>query len=419
VRRAMIRRIRSEQDGNVLVIAVTMVTLMLALGAGALSTVDTQTSVSMQDRRHESTFNLAEGVLNAQAFVLGRLGTGVAANGGFPIECTQLSTESLCPTPAQVARSYTAATQSDYDSAMTWSTRVRDNPIDPSNSSVTYYDSSAVAAAPRYDANGDRQLWVSATANVRGRTRQIVALIRVEVIPVTFPSYAILSGGFTTSNNGRKVIVDATDPSSLGVGVRCTDATAPSTASTCLGYDPGKGQLDPAGHYTMGYPDTPAIRDDDLQALIDFAKGAGTFYTSCPSNPNGAVVVIESGACSFNNSTPALAGQKVCCNSAVDPGLLIMKCGSLSFGGNIEFYGLVYVPNKASADGSYCSSGNVVTTEGTSLIRGGVIIDGPGRMYAGSSGANVIFDPLAFQGINAAGTAGVVQNTWREVPDEN
>jgi hypothetical protein len=415
----MIRRLRTEQDGNVLVIAVTMVTLMLGLGATALSTVDTQTNVSMQDRRHESTFNLAEGVLNAQAFVMGRLGTGVASAGGFPFECTEGSTESLCPTPAQIARSYTGATQADYDSAVKWTTRVRDNPIDAANPNVTYYDPVAVAAAPTYDANKDNQLWVNASATVRGRTRQIVALIRVEVIPVTFPNYAILAGGFTTSNNGRKVIVDATDPSSLGVAVHCVDAKAPSTSSTCLGYDPKKGQLDPAEKYTMGYPDTPAIRDDDLQALIDFAKGAGTYHTSCPSNPNGDVVVIESGDCSWNNSAPAAAGQKVCCNSVVNPGLLIMRCGSLSINGNIEFYGLVYVPNKASADGSYCSSGDVVTTGGTALIRGGVLIDGPGKMAAGSSGTNVVFDPLAFQGINAAGTAGVVQNTWREVPDEN
>ena len=415
----MIRRLRQEEDGNVLVIAVTMVVLMLGLGTAALSVVDTQTDVSKRDRQHESTFNLAEGALNAQAFVLGRLGTGGAASGGFPVECTNVSTEQLCPIPAQVSRSYAAATQNDYNAATTWRTRVRDNPVNPANTSVTYYDPVAVAAAPRYDANGDNQLWVSAQATVRGRTRELVALIRVEVTPVTFPSYAILSGGFTTSNNGRKVIVDATDPSSLGVAVCCVDATAPKTSSTCLGYDPGKGQLDPADGYEMGYPDKPSISDDDLQALIDYAKGNGTYYTTCPTNPNGAVVVIESGSCSYNNSSPAAVGSSKCCNSLVDPGLLIMRCGSISLGGNIEFYGLIYVPNKATADGSYCSSSNVVTTQGTSLIRGGVIIDGPGKMYAGSSGSNVIFDPLAFQGINAAGTAGVVQNTWREVPDNN
>jgi Tfp pilus assembly protein PilX len=413
----VIGRLRKEQDGNVLVIAVTMVTLMLALGLTAMATVDTQTDVSKRDRQHESTFNLAEGVLNAQAFVLGRLGTGGAST-PFPSECTQLSSSTLCPKPAQVALTYTSTTQNDYSSTTTWRTRVRDNPT-AAGAAINSYDPTLVAAASRYDANGDHQLWVSAQATVRGRTRELVALIRVELIPVTFPAYAILAGGFSTSNNGRKVIVDASDPSSLGIGVRCVDATAPSTSSTCLGYDPGKGQLDPPARYTMGYPDQAAIRDEDLQALTDYAKGNGTYYTTCPADPNGDVVVIESGTCSWNNSAPAAAGSSKCCNSVANPGLLIMKCGSLSINGNIEFYGLVYVPNKSSSTGSYCSSGNVVTTGGTSLIRGGVLIDGPGRMSAGSSGANVIFDPNAFNGINAAGTAGVVQNTWREVPDNN
>jgi hypothetical protein len=415
----VIGRLRAEQDGNVLVIAVTMVTLMLALGLTAMATVDTQTDVSKKDRQHESTFNLAEGVLNAQAFVLGRLGTG-GPLAPFPTECTQASTDSLCPRPAQVALTYSSATQNDYQPSpsTTWRTRVRDNPT-AAGAAINSYNPTLVAAASPYDANGDHQLWVSAQATVRGRTRELVALIRVELIPVTFPAYALLAGSFETSNNGRKVIVDASDPSSLGIGVRCVDATAPSTSSICLGYDPSKGQLDPPTRYAMGYPDKAAIRDEDLQALTDYAKGNGTYYTSCPSDPNGDVVVIESGNCSYNNSTPAATGSAKCCNNVSNPGLLIMKCGSLTFNGNIEFYGLVYVPNKSTSTGSYCSSGTVVTTEGTSLIRGGVLIDGMGRMAAGSSGENIIFDPNAFNGINAAGTAGVVQNTWREVPDNN
>jgi len=417
---ALIARMRTEERGNVLVIAVTMVMLMLVLGSTALSTVDTQTDVTKRERQHESSFNLAEGVLNAQAFVLGRLGTGGAV-GQFADECTNLSTELLCPNAEQVARSYAAATQNDYDANSTWRTRVRDNPIDPNNPNVTYYDPVAVDQAAWYDFNGDKQLWVSAEATVRGRTRELVALIRVEERPVTFPRYALLAGAFKTSNSGRKVIIDATDPTSLGVAVRCAEVGEPDKNSACLAYDPGKGQLDPPGHYSTGYPDTPAIRTDDLQALEEYARGNGTYYTGCPTNPNGAVVVIESGSCSYNNSAPPAPGATRCCNTSLSPGLLIMKCGSLSIGGNIEFYGLLYVPNKASYDDDapYCSSGDVVTTDGTALLSGGVIIDGPGRMHAGSSGANVFFNPKAFEDISAAGTAGVVQNTWREVPDDH
>lgn len=408
----LLDRVRSEQDGNILVIAITMVSLMLLMGSSALSIVDTQTDVAKEERQHESSFNLAEGVLNAQAFVLARRGTGDAGASEFPESCVHGTTHPLCPNEEQLARSYSPAVQNDYDDNTGWTTRVRDNP------NGTYYSAAEVDAAARYDLNDDRQLWVSAEATVRGRSREIVALIRVEDRPVTFPSYALLGGAFETSNNGRKTIVDASDPTSLGIAVRCLGE--PDKNSDCLGYDPNKDQLDPPEAYTTGVPDVPAISSDDLQALEEYAKGNGTYYTSCPGpNPNGAVVIVESGDCSFNNSSPAAPGASKCCNSPTKPGLLIVKCGTVSLGGNIEFYGIVYVPNKQSpTDVDDCSSGNVVTTAGTALISGGVIIDGDGRMFAGSSGSNIVFNPLAFQNVRAAGTAGIVQNTWREVPDD-
>jgi len=399
--RARLRR----EDGNVLVIAITMMTLMLGLGGAALSTVDTQTNVVLKERRHESSFNLAEGVLNAQTFVLARLGTGSATT-QFPVQCTDSSSVALCPDDEQIERSYDATAQSDYADA-TWTTTVRDNP------SGTFYNAATVDAAARYDANGDNQLWVRAHADARDREREIVALISVEFRPVNFPRYAIAGGWFRTSNNGRKVIVDGTG--SFGVGVRCA---LPPQSSTCLDYQPSKGQLEPAGAYQLNYPSTPGILADELRALEDHAKASGTYYATCPSDPNGQVVVVESGNCSYNNSAPAAPGASKCCNTLAKPGLLIVKCGSVSLGGNIEFNGLVYVPN-VNSSGGWCSSGIVVTTQGTSLIKGGVIVDGPGGILSGSSGLNIQFTPNAFDNVRTAGTAGVVQNTWREIPDDN
>lgn len=394
-----------EESGNVLAITVTVMALMLGLGTATLSTVDTQTDVVKKERRHESTFNLAEGILNAQTFVLARLGTGSSAQ-PFPASCTPSSTAALCPDDEQVARSYDPALQSDYEGAY-WKTEVRDNPAG------TFYSAAAVSAAPRHDANGDQQLWVKAYGEARGREREIVALISVEFRPVNFPRYALTGGWFKTSNNGRKVIVNGTG--SYGIGVRCS---LPPQSANCLDYQPSKGQLEPAGAYQLNYPNTPGILPDELRALEDFARMSGTYYTSCPSNPNGQVVVVASGNCSYNNSAPAAVGASKCCNSAAKPGLFIVKCGSLSLGGNIEFHGLVYVPN-VNSSGGWCSSGAVVTTQGTSLVKGGVIVDGPGGVVSGSSGLNIEFNANAFNNVQVAGAAGVVQNTWREIPDDN
>lgn len=402
----MRRRLRQE-DGNVLVIAVTMIALMMTLGAAALSTVDTQSDTVRKERRSEARFNLAEGVLNAQTFVLARLGTGSATN-PFPDLCAAGTTAALCPNGERVDRSYDPSGHGDLGGTF-WTTQVRDNP------NGSFYSADAVSNAARYDANGDQALWVRAHAerNVGQLSRDIVALVKVEFRPVAFPRFAIAGGWFRTSNNGRKVIVQA--GTSLGVGVRCS---LPPPSANCLDYQPSKGQLDPPGKYQLNYPNTPGILADELLALEDHAKASGTYYTSCPSNPNGQVVVVEAGNCSYNNSAPAAPGASKCCNAAAKPGLLIMKCGSISLGGNIEFHGLVYVPN-VNPSGGWCSSGAVVTTQGTSLIRGGVIIDGPGGIVSGSSGLNVEFDPNAFDNVSVAGTAGVVQNTWREVPDDN
>ena len=404
-----LERLRSE-DGNVLVIAVTMMTMMLVLGSTTLSTVDTQTDVAKRERQHESTFNLAEGVLHAQTYVLARLGTGSPTN-PFPELCDQESADALCPEDADLEQSFDPAVQNDYDADTTWRTQVRDNP------DGDFYSEASFESAASHDANDDQQLWVRAQATVRDRTRTIVALIRVEFKSIAFPQYAMAGGWFETSNNGRKTIIDSTG--SLGMTVRCS---LPPPSDGCLDYDPNKGQLEPDGHYQLEYPlDATGVLTDELADLEGFARANNTYYASCPADPNGQVVVVESGACSYTNSTPAAPGESKCCNSSADPGLYVMKCGSVSFSGNIEFSGIVYVPNKAVSgpEEPWCSSDVVVTTQGTSLISGGVIVDGPGGVRAGSSGMNIQFDPWAFESVQVAGTAGVVQNTWREIPDDD
>jgi hypothetical protein len=404
------RRRLLREDGDVVLIAVVMVTLMLVLGAAAMSTVDTQTDVVKRDRQHESSFNLAEGVLNAQTFVLGRLGTGNAGN-PFPTLCTSAVAATLCPSPEQLGRTYASAVQNDYDAGASWWTQVRDNP------NGTLYSAAAVSVAPRYDANGDARLWVTASATVRNRTRTLVALIAVESRPITFPNYALVGAYLESSNSGNSTLINAGD--SLGIAVRCG---SPPQSASCLDYSTKHGgQLEPPNAYQLSYPVETAIRPQELADLEEFAKASGTYYATCPSGaPQGAVVVIESGSCAW---TGPLA---YCCNSASQPGLLIVKCGSVELGGTVNFHGIVYVPNRTTTEvtGSWCSDDTVVTTQGNAGITGGVLVDGPGGIRIGSSGkngkvGNLVYSAAAFGNVRVAGTAGVVQNTWREIPDDN
>ena len=97
-------------------------------------------------------------------------------------------------------------------------------------------------------------------------------------------------------------------------------------------------------------------------------------------------------------------------NTPTRPGIVIMPRGSLSLKG--RFYGLVDMRNEQN------SSDAVLTLEANSLVTGSVAIDGAGGLVAGQSSGNlptVKYDPRAFDGLKTYGTAGLVQNTWREL----
>ena len=57
----------------------------------------------------------------------------------------------------------------------------------------------------------------------------------------------------------------------------------------------------------------------------------------------------------------------------------------------------------------------MIETSGTAAIHGGALVDGRSGVYAGSAGDNIVFYATAFENISSVGTAGVVQNTWREI----
>ena len=360
------KRLRDER-GTIIVTAVMTLTIMVALGLAAMSQVDTQTSQSRQERERESSFNLAEAALSAQTFVLGRLGTGTAVK-PYPSSCsTASSSDFYCPPSAQLMKSYNAddatEAQVDFDSDTTWQTWVRDDADPVTGQPVLFWDDAYLTNTnwARYDKAGafgptgtsipNRHVWVRSEATVRGKTRSLIAYVRIEDLPVNFPQYAVLAGYVKGQNNGNKTLVNSTG-SPLGLGVRCTD---PPQSADCIDLSPTKGpQIVPPGAYELGIPgnnanvppDNPAIDADALQALEDVAKAAGTYYAGCPANPNGDVVVIETANnCLWNNSAPAAPGMTKCCNSSANPGLLIIKNGAVNISGNIEFWGIIYNAN--------------------------------------------------------------------------
>jgi hypothetical protein len=425
----------NDERGTVIVTAVLLLSLMLSIGLAVASQVDTQTTQSRSERERESSFNLAEAALSAQTFVLGRLGTG-EENLQYPLSCsTEDSSNFFCPPSAQLMKSYNPDSgQVDFDEDTQWKTWVRDdadlegNPVlfwddavltDPATDTEWARYDKAGAFSPSGDSIPNRHVWVRSEATVRGKTRALIAYVRIEDNPVNFPQYAVLAGYVGGKNSGNKTLVNSSG-SPLGVGVRCDSPPQ----SACIDLDPTKGpQLVPPGAVELGIPgnttsvppDNPAIDSDALDALEQVARANGTYFETCTAgttpNPNGKVVMIENASdCHYTNSAPAAAGQTKCCNSQANPGVFIVKDGAVDFGGNIEFWGIVYNANLSNSNLE-----RLIETSGTAAIRGAALVDGRGGVYAGSAGNNIMYESTAFANIFAVGTAGVVQNTWREI----
>jgi hypothetical protein len=385
------------ERGNVLVTSMFLIAIMLGIGLAAMSQVDTQTAQSRKERVDESSFNLGEAALGAQVFVLGRKGAGTATK-QYPDYCPSPGS-SFCPDSATIAVNYDVGSQVDFDPATTlWRTWVRDNAPTATGAADLFWDDTLLTR-PRWDQNGDKLMWVRAQARVRGRERAMVGQIRIEPRPVTVPAYPILSGKFRTTNNGNHSAAIVDTGSSLGVAVRC-NGTPP--ANGCIEYKPGR-HIQPE-KVSTGYAEGAAISQDDLDALLDVARANGTYHTSCPSDLTGEVVALDTNAsCRYTGNTQH--------NSPANPGMVIVVSGKIEFLGTNSFYGLVYHPNLSGS-----TDWDLVRVHGNAKVVGGVLVDGGGGVEAGSSGKlNISYSANAFLNINAFGTAGVVQNTWREI----
>jgi hypothetical protein len=332
--------------------------------------------------------------------------------------CTSATVQALCPDPNTLAAANSSSPESanfansDAQSVASWWTRIRDNggPLADSYSSANadapqsgtnaVYGTAYTCPGPcRWDANGDLKVWVQAQAVVHGRPRNIVALLRREQFSENFARNGVTAGSVRLTNSGNKTIIDATGSQ---VVVRCT-----TTAASCTDYNAAKSQILPAT-IIRDAATSPGMTAEQFARFKAAAQSANpsTYYTSCPASLGGTIVVIDVAA-----ATTCTDSNSAVYNSPTRPGIVIMPRGSFSLKGT--FYGLVYMRNEQN------SSGAVLTLQANALVTGSVAIDGAGGLVAGQSSGNqptVKYDPRGFDGLTTYGTAGLVQNTWRELP---
>ena len=402
----------TDERGWALLTAILLMTIMLGTILSVATFVDGQTKMGADSRKRETAFNMAQAAMNMQTYALSRdwPGLGQAAT-PYPV-CGPTSTSTRCPNSTEMSN----LIASPDNTGGTWQTQVRDN----GGTSPNFYSDTTVLAQPTYDANGDGRMWVRATSTARGKQRTIVELVRVEEEALDLPHAAVVAGKFQSSNNGQKVVVDTTGGTGANgfVGVRCTPTMGETSSTTCLDQPLGGGntqtqakwdalvqtQISPyAGHVQTAYTTNNAMSDFTRQQLKLRAIADGKYYATCPPTwPTGTVVYIESGNCSYSSNTTI--------NSQTQPGLLLLNNGTLTLGGTGDYWGVIYCVNAQN------SSGPVLNLNGSGTLHGGVFVDGNGIVVAGgTSNTNIKYEDSALSAVKGYGSAGLIQNTWREI----
>ena len=401
----MIRTFRS-QDGSALVTAVLVMMLCLMVGFTAMSTVDVQQSQSRGERERESSFAVGEGALNAQIFMLSTEWPATAQL-ARP-RCTQATTAmAKCPDPGTLADGFQGA---DYNEGLEWSTEIHDNVAGGAGDAPDqFYDDATVRTRPGYDSNGDGLMWVRAQSVTAGRRRTMVALIRAERLDTLFPRNVITANRLSVSNNGNKTMVQTNGSYLI---LRCGNG-AGGQLPTAQCQDWGRAvHVGPNATVDVVPGQRPGLSPETIERMREFAKANGTYHANgCPSLA-GEIVFLESANCSYT-------GNSVW-NTATKPGVLIIGSGTLSLSGNTTYYGVVYHVNGSDGIGAPIN-GTVLTLQGNGCVFGSVVVDGAGGLQIGSSSGaskcdgNVGFNANAANNLRAYGTAGIVQNSFREI----
>jgi Tfp pilus assembly protein PilX len=397
-----------RQDGFALVTAILVMAMCLMIGVALASLAGRQQGDARAQRERESSFAVTEGALNAQIFQLST--TWPSSNAPdfvYPDLCTPTTASDKCPTTSTLNKAFTGA---DYNKGVQWSTEVRDNGDDAST--AQYYNDAAVRQQPRWDANGDGLMWVRAQAVIRGKRRTLVALIRAERLDTLFPRNVITANTVTISTSGNQNYI-STGGSYLIL--RCNNPGGGQySAGVCQNWNRSV-QVGPNATVNVVPAQASALSPETIDRMRAYARGIGTYYASGCPDLAGQVVFVERmiPSCGYTGNSEW--------NTDAAPGILIIGSGGLSLSGTTTFHGVIYAVNGSDGVGPASSAADLIELHGNGCVSGAVVIDGAGGLTVGNShgaskcNGNLGFLPNAANNLHAFGTAGIVQNSFREI----
>ena len=366
----------------------------------------------------ESSFTLAEGVLNSQIYLLSRQWPGSEAQ-QYASACTKATgADPRCPDVDTIEGSFTGT---DFAPAsVEWSTEIHDN-TDAAGAGA-FYDDAVVRNQPGWDFNRDGYVWVRAQSildptSSYGHRRTIVALVNVEELTTMFPRNAVVAGRLKVTVRGHNDNKTYLGTFGSYVTLRCT-AEALSNPD-CRDWT-SLGHVGPNARIEGVETQPPGMTVEAIERMRETAKANGTYLASgCASSLSGAVVFIEHANCPHSYNLPVTQTW----NTPTDPGVLVIGSGHIAFSGTGLYYGVVYHVNGSDGVGSPRTD-HVVEIQGNTCIVGSVVIDGGGGLRVGAStGAsrcpkgegNLHYDVNVANNLRAYGTAGIVQNSFREI----
>jgi hypothetical protein len=407
------QRIRSE-EGWALVTAMMVLMLMTGIGLATLSYVDSDARVSGGERNRESSYDYGEGLLDTQGYLVSTkwptdsasaapdcsfTGTTVTAAGG-------VGGTAMCPVPSQLQQTFGSK---EYNGPLAWSTEVRDNggsdtcELTGKNLCSYYYDDSLLTSQPSFDANGDGQLWIRAQSNMWGKRRTVVQRVQLDQQQIQFPQAVITAGHLRLKDSPHLKVVTNYSP----INLRCAVNTA-----GCLVVKKTK-QIAPY-RITYSYPLQQAIPTPTLNLLRQRAKNEGWYYATCPTNPPGTQVFVESGNCtgaSLPFTSPTVHGLYIQVSGTLTISGKQLRSASYTKGRKSNYWGLIYMANSTKL------TGDVITVKnGKRLIRGVVAIDYDGGFNLGGSKDTLLeYDPFVLQGLYLYQGSTTVRPSFREI----
>jgi Tfp pilus assembly protein PilX len=438
-----------REEGSAVIIAMMILIVILGIGVALLATATGQQRSAFNQQSSESAFSVAEAALNAQVYQLS-LQWPTSQNmpaAGYPASCNAASNgASYCPAASDLSTAYPTGSQicpnatsgdawSNSGTTNGWTTYVRDAGQRDSSTQSLFNSLTEKTQMLPYDASGSGAVWVRAAGTVNCHTVVLVSKVSEQLVALNFPQTVLSANGFEISDNGSKTVLNTADVNGnqSQVSIRCTNLGGyQPVTSQCAQYSKPE-EVSPGPSWSSPPTASPTLSPAALQTLKAQANANGTYFSGCPtlsdsSQLAGSVVYIEGG----NSQTPCnikVTGNGTV-NSSTSPGLIVLVNGTLTFGGNFTYYGVIYGVNAQNVQPPAPGS-DIVTLGGTSTVVGGIDIDGLGTVNLGSSGNGVNcsgngngnnkcgdlqFAQSAFPPLTAFAGAAGAPNSFRQLP---